>query len=624
MKKLCGVLLNKLQHAAKRVSKDPINNAHASKMRQEELFYMHWLMPKFEAVCKLRNWTMPTAASFDLSDQQLELAQEADEKKIKDKNPKSLRFYHSLDDDGLGEYFDDDAGRVSAPARIGGRVGRSRGTSEDSVLSDISRNSSSVTVWQNNPISSYLRELEEKTQLKKANEIRRSREKAAHRLKPKPLDDDAKSRLEELRQARHRRETGSLSVTHQSENAERPSTELFKASQRKDVATLLARHGVMPRLFVMTTLVASFFIFLSLRPWIEDYIAERIAPFNIVYGREIAAVFHMSVSGSLHFAMSYVSLMYAFSALHLGSVAGREALRFYSQNIHLILGTFSSSLVSLGLLRASVTSLLRWLIYKSAVFASFLMEQLGRTWLDDALPDRAISIMKVLTGLSDVGFRFAVTTSKVVLRWLFASMIDSNFVGRNFWRILCSLAYPFGLGWSWTLLFVHNSLEAHDGRVDLPTWREEACATTRILLSYSGIFILVTVLLFIMFARSGRSQPAKHTNLDSRESDSVLDKENASDDVPPLYPTSTSSRDSALPVSWTRSGSLSQAFETIHEEPEEGFEDAFQDYDSAQRYVPTGHRRPKQFGIKTLVRCLGSGDPKSVKNKQDITTAASI
>jgi hypothetical protein len=40
MKHLCGVLLLiKLQAAAKHVSKDPITNPHAIKMREEEAFY---------------------------------------------------------------------------------------------------------------------------------------------------------------------------------------------------------------------------------------------------------------------------------------------------------------------------------------------------------------------------------------------------------------------------------------------------------------------------------------------------------------------------------------------------------------------------------------------------------
>ncbi|KAL3920873.1 MAG: hypothetical protein SGARI_006834, partial [Bacillariaceae sp.] len=48
MKRLCGVLLSKMQHAAKKVSKDPVTNPHAVKMREERDFYEGWLLPKFQ------------------------------------------------------------------------------------------------------------------------------------------------------------------------------------------------------------------------------------------------------------------------------------------------------------------------------------------------------------------------------------------------------------------------------------------------------------------------------------------------------------------------------------------------------------------------------------------------
>ena len=622
MKKLCGVLLNKLQHAAKRVSKDPVNNPHASKMRQEEIFYKHWLLPKFEAVCKLRKWSVPVVSSFELSDQQMELAEEADAKKLRSKsNNKTLRVYHSVIDDTPEDFMDDNSGPRSAPVNIGRRGPRVRSTTEDSVLSDISRNSSSISsVWQNNPIASYLRELEENTQMRKAKEIRHSRERAAHRLKPKPLDEDAKSRLEELRKARQRRETGSLSVATNEPDTLRDlgtaSTEVSKEHQKSDVATLLKGHGTLPRLIVMTTLVVSLFLFLSLGPWMENWMAERITPFNSVYGRDLFALFYLAVSGLLHFVMNYVSLMYAFSALYIGSVAGREALRFYSQNIHMILGIFSSSLITLGILRASVISVLRWSIYKSTLLADYMTEHLesGWSWTVDVMPDKAVSTISVLVGLANTVLRVSITSILTGLRWLVAVLIDSNVVGQSVWRAILVLIHPFGLGWSWASTFVHNSIEAYMGRLDVPGWREEACSASRFLLSYSGIFVLVVVLLFTMFARSSRSLPAKDKTFDDRESDSLLGNNKFSDELPAVQSSLISSPDSTPYRSRTGSRSMSPVFETIDEGGEDGFEDAFQEYGDAEKYSQ-GTSVKKRLRLKNLVRRVRISDEKQPVSK---------
>ena len=104
MKKLCGVLLNKLQHAAKKVSKDPIYNPHACKMREEEGFYKNWLMPKFQAVCNIRGWKMPPVKAFELTEQQLDLANDAAEAK-RNRN-RSIKLYHSLSGDNLEEMLE--------------------------------------------------------------------------------------------------------------------------------------------------------------------------------------------------------------------------------------------------------------------------------------------------------------------------------------------------------------------------------------------------------------------------------------------------------------------------------------------------------------------------------------
>ena len=56
MKRMCGVLLARLQVAAGRVLKDPVKNCHARRMREDVRFYRDWLLPKFRMYCDELGW----------------------------------------------------------------------------------------------------------------------------------------------------------------------------------------------------------------------------------------------------------------------------------------------------------------------------------------------------------------------------------------------------------------------------------------------------------------------------------------------------------------------------------------------------------------------------------------
>jgi len=399
------------------------------------------------------------------------------------------------------------------------------------------------------------------------------------------LDEASKARLVELRKARQRRETGSITVTAASRHkgnliAETPLPEPVKESQRRDIATTLAKHGIFPRFVIMATLTSSLFILLSLGPSIEEWIAAQVTTFNEGFRRDFVAVFYVSVSGWLHFMMSYVSLIYAFSALRIGSVAGREALRFYSQNIHLILGIFSSSLVAFGLLRATAISFLRWSICKGVIFLEFLSGHLssGRTWIIQSLPETAISTYHVLADLTAAVVQFTLTVFATIFEWVMISLVESNKLGRSISGIFCAIARLAGSGWSRASMFVHNSLEASQGRMELPIWREDVCTTSRILLLYSGTFLLVVLLLFTIFAKLGQSKPSKTGDKSgNRESGSGGDLKE-SDDIPALQASLISSPDaSTLYASRSRTKSMSPKFDTIDEISDDAFHDTFQD-----------------------------------------------
>jgi hypothetical protein len=56
MKRMCGVLLGRLQAAARKVLKDPVKNPHARRMREDVRFYRDWLLPKFRVYCDELGW----------------------------------------------------------------------------------------------------------------------------------------------------------------------------------------------------------------------------------------------------------------------------------------------------------------------------------------------------------------------------------------------------------------------------------------------------------------------------------------------------------------------------------------------------------------------------------------
>jgi hypothetical protein len=71
-RKICGVALSKLQHAARKVGKDPVRNEHAQRMRQDHEFYKGWLLPKFEAFCNMSHWAMPKVTALFLTEEEQE------------------------------------------------------------------------------------------------------------------------------------------------------------------------------------------------------------------------------------------------------------------------------------------------------------------------------------------------------------------------------------------------------------------------------------------------------------------------------------------------------------------------------------------------------------------------
>lgn len=72
MKRMCGILLSRLQASARKVVKDPVKNAHARRMREDVRFYRDWLLPKFQLYCEELGWQMPKVGAFEIEEDELQ------------------------------------------------------------------------------------------------------------------------------------------------------------------------------------------------------------------------------------------------------------------------------------------------------------------------------------------------------------------------------------------------------------------------------------------------------------------------------------------------------------------------------------------------------------------------
>ncbi|KAL3939825.1 MAG: hypothetical protein SGBAC_005526 [Bacillariaceae sp.] len=459
MKKLCGVLLNKLQSAAKKVSKDPIYNNHAQLMRLQEPFYKGWLMTKFQQICEIRNWTMPPVTCFELTEEQLERAEESFRKKTKKDNRRTVKLYQTVDDEKLDKFLQSrqagETGDLPTP-RL-----RTHSVDSDSI-SEISHLSGSTQTskWKRNPINRYLKELELKTEKIKQREIEKSRERAANRLKPKELDESSRSRLEELRTARQIRLGRNISVPIPANGEE--AMKMLKEANAKvknDWVTLWANRSAITRIFLMKILVIGLFGLMHGSSFVERKVAERITIsfLSEAQRQDIAAMIYLLLATVIHFFLCYVAMIYAFSSLQLGRIAGRQAKRFYTQNVHLIvLGTSTGMLVfSLALAFWRTSS--QWAFWKTFCSSNFFME------------------------------------SEAI-----ASALDKH-------------------------VFPLDQVEEECKEFVIDAWRYDAYATLRLLLTYSATFLLSVLFLFSSTAKNAARSSSSSNMSDAFPSDRSAD-----------------------------------------------------------------------------------------------------
>ena len=487
MKRVCGTILYKMKIAAEKVSKDPITNLHAIKIREEKDFYSNFLLPKIEGLCKIRGWEMPSVSVFDLSDAQLEMAEVFKAKQNQKSEINALEIYNTdSSNNNLDKFLESSKGDVmnlDSPSKDGPKV---RHLNDLDDMSDISKSSNASSFWRSNPIANYQRQIEENKQLRKEREIQEERGRAAARLKPKSLDEDAKIRLKQLREARNRRLAGKkLQVVKENSDVAPAVSEDNKSCWKVS----LASHGVFTKIFVLQFLMVFLFCLLYLETAFNKYVAAREGTFLMERARDAVTLAYLGVSGFVHSIFCHIALIYAFTALQLGSIAGKRTRNFYSDYVHYVVAIASAGMVGFGVIKPVLDQSLRWLIWNTYSICNFIMMK-----LEEIIPDKIETILYiVVNGI----FALISSTRKVFLE---SSIFGQTLVAAT----KSTLAYIFNITGHPFAAYAKTAIKQYEGELVPLPWREDAFFTTRALLSHSALFLLILLLLFNAVAKQAR------------------------------------------------------------------------------------------------------------------------
>jgi hypothetical protein len=491
MKHLAGVVLAKLQVAAKKVAKNPVTNVHAIKMREEKEFYKDWLIVKFQHMCDQNNWEMPKVSAFHMSEQDLN---KAGRKTL----PRRMETYSGPEPE-------------TAPQSIDGDNSQPPGDACSELTT------ASARTWTSNPIGSYLREIEEKTRQRKEADIAKSRQIAADRLKPNDIPRDRQGRLDELKIAKERR----LMRYNHTLTSGSDAVPAKKLSMSQRVTSSLHGHGRVTRFVIISFLVMVLFTMLH-----PDFLLRTSSLTFYPDGawwkpllEDAGVVVYMWLCSIVHFALCDVALVYAFEALEIGSKSGQQAKQYYSDNVRFGVALLSAAILGFSILKSATKVWMRaalWYLFQLFVLLkdtcwpndsisaaySMIPQPVLYTW------DTLLSLSYSVIGYTTRAFAYVPLTR----------LVRSNFVGRTCLHILeSSLDFVLSLSRG-AMDFISTAIEGFEGKVSIFSWRTEAFATAGSLFSYTAIFLLTILVLFNLSAKKSRrekkpSRSGKHVTI---------------------------------------------------------------------------------------------------------------
>ena len=199
MKRMCGIILSRLQAMARKVVKDPVKNPHARRIREDVRFYRDWLYPKFQRYCDELGWQMPKVGAFEI---------EVDD----------------LLAEGMG-WIDDDV--VNKATKVA-EVIQQCGSKEEEGFASLSESMSSSSNGRSKPLWT---ELKLRRSMSQDDKIAAAHKRVADRLQPEPFSESKVNRLNELK------------VAKQKATAERPRTKILQRSDYSEMGEV--KHSLL-------------------------------------------------------------------------------------------------------------------------------------------------------------------------------------------------------------------------------------------------------------------------------------------------------------------------------------------------------------------------------------------
>jgi hypothetical protein len=499
MRKICGVAFFKLQHAAKKACTDPVRNAHAQRMRQQEAFYKGWLMPKFQSYCNHLGWTMPPVPAFNLTEEELEMELRPHRSAPPVRSLTTMESIESNSTNGMPHI-------ASAP-NLHDMAAHANPGDSASTMSSIS-GVSSMSIFQNNPLSRLLMEMEEKTQQEKARKIEEGRQRTAARLKPKAIPEDNHLRLQQLKTAKYRKMRTDGSTGSSAPAQQRSVATPISPIEQDDVLGFADRfhsHGRRTRFVVTSVLVVVLLVALHSDILLGYDSKLRIHDDSIWMNSilDIATFLYMGITAAVHFVLCYVSLVYAFQNLDIGTKTGNRSKEYYGANVRFLVAGTSGAIVTFSTVSAIARVWLRWGIWY-ALQATDCLKHLS--WFLDYVPKPIQSMnATVLSQVSGfLGSTVSICMSVAVFfqHWIVFIFFRSNFVGRAVAALVFQIVGIFSYSATAWENYVTNVVTMYaDDDVEMASWRGDAIDTARPLLTYTAMFLLSILILFNFSAR---------------------------------------------------------------------------------------------------------------------------
>lgn len=516
MKKMCGFIVHKLKKASVKVSKNPVRNIHAQRIREDSDFYAKWLLPKFEAMCNDRGWEMPTVKPLNLTS-----AQQAEAERLEERGFGKTHSFGDLEDANFAANSNFSIHSEPGATMIqnlppGGTSASDNGDDENRSTDNISEISSvsgtSSSVWRNNPIATYLRDMEQKTQERKAQKVIQARLKARKRLKPKPRPASSHQRLKELKMRKRQRQRcntgdGTIVIPQTNLPAVRESCEfkeipdLTEKKIQTPVADFLQFNGQdkWKRKMVLAVLLFVLNILLHLDKKILPLISPFGKPWWFQLLGDVITLVYIAICGACHFLLGDMMLVYVFEEFELGMKSGEHMRQFYKGKVRMATFFVTVALVGFSLGKGVLIAMIR----NSAVLATRASRLVFAKWqefegfgtIEDKLPESLVDVYRQGHNI----FATLITYLCIFYNWQMDVFVRSHSYGRaveNFWIKLYNV-----------LTLEDPSLEELGGT---ETWREDTAYTLRWLLLCTSVFGLAMLLFLNMFAKTYRHKEKAH------------------------------------------------------------------------------------------------------------------